>query len=178
MADPIVEQIMKKIVTALETITTANGYAVEVGSGGVWRPKTVEDVDKPGFTQTHWAQLVEDDPTRNEEYSITNNPARIAWNQPVIIDLVYRPDTESTAPIFQQIAIFNAEAQIALFGTTADADGRTLPDDNAQNQWGGLALDTEDIDAELFVDEENNFVGWQKIIMVKYRHKETTPYEQ
>jgi hypothetical protein len=179
MSDTIIEQIVKKMITALETVQTANGFNVEVGSGGVYRPIRPDAYDRSGYTQANWVQLIEGDPVRNGT-GYPGNPPRLGWDQTIILDLVYQPDSDATLSIGENLSKFNADVQIALFADPANPPGgySNLASDNAFNQWGGLAVNTEDGDPELFIATEDNFVGYQKIITIQYRHKENNPYEQ
>lgn len=160
MAIPIIEQIMSQVVTALEGITTANGYETDVAE--VYRPKTIlgyETVPNKSFS----VQLVSGDPIRNQENDLMGNPPRIAWNQPVEMNLIYRPSDEATDSIELVLNKFWADAIKALF---------------VDPYWSQLAYDTEITDPQWLYSQTDGFVGINAVVIIQYRHKENNPYEQ
>lgn len=160
MADPILEQIMDQIETALAAISTGGGYETTVSE--VYRPKTIlgyDEVPNKDFS----IQLVLGDPTRDEEQSRMGNPPLVAWDQPIEMNLIYRPSESASDPIEKVLNRFWADVIKAIY---------TDP------QWSGLAIDTEISDPQWMISQTDGFVGINAIINLEYRHKENNPYEQ
>ncbi len=178
MADPIIEQIVDYIVTALETITTDNGYGIQIGSGGVYRPIHPDAYGKSGYTQPNWVQLVEGDPVKSDTFIPGPQPL-IEWVQPILLDLIYQPDSEATTPIGQNLALFYAEVSKAFYSDPDNPpSGYTIPANNSFNQWNSLVVNTDDGDPEGFIDRDNGYVAFNRILTVRYRHKENDPTTQ
>lgn len=160
MADTILERIVQQIETTLAGITTANGYETDVSE--VYRPKTIL-----GYTyvpnRDFSIQLIQGDPTRNEEQSRMGNPPLTAWDQPIEMNLIYRPSESATEAIETVLGRFWADTIKALY---------------EDPQWSNLALDTEILDYDWMISDTDGFVGINCIVRIEYRHKENNPYEQ
>jgi hypothetical protein len=160
MADPIIEQIMTQVVSALEGISTGAGYETDVSE--VYRPKTIlgyDTVPNRDFS----IQLVLGDPTRDDEQSRMGNPPLIGWDQPIEMNLIYRPSESATEAIETVLNRFWADAIKAIY---------------LDPQWSDLAIDTEITDPQWLINADDGFVGINATVNIEYRHKENNPYEQ
>ena len=92
MADEVSEQIAAAIFTKLQTVTTANSYTATLVP---IRP-TGRDLYTP---QDLLAVLQQDDPTRNDEWSVSGNPVADAWDLAYVVDVWRAVDETSTVPM-------------------------------------------------------------------------------
>lgn len=153
MANPIDEQIILKIVAALEAITEVTE---------VYRPTTVEGYGRtpPG---NYLITLISDDPIRNEEIDFAGNPPRIGWDQSLDMFLNFRPSDGSDVPIETTLRIFWANVIKKLLATP---------------YWDDLALDTKVSAPSWFIDEGNGVVGISAVVTFQFRVQEDDPYSQ
>jgi len=160
MALSILEQIIALIVTAIEGVTTGNGYQVDVT--GVYRPSTLggQDRDSPG---SYDVQLARGVLVRNEEIDLLGNPPRQGWTVPVEIDCLYRPSSSNTDPIERELDTFWSEVSKAVM---------------TDIQWGGLAIDSELGAPNDWIDMDDGTCGKTGVLNVHYRVQETNPYAQ
>ncbi len=160
MATPIIEQIMTKVVAALQGITTGNGYEQTVSE--VYRPKTILGYGTVPNKDLS-IQLILGDPTRNEELSRMGNPPLVAWDQPLEMNLIYRPSESATSAIELVLNKFWSDVIKAIY---------------ADPQWGALAINTEISDPQWLISQDDGFVGINATVNLQYRHQENNPYQQ
>ncbi|HUX15934.1 MAG TPA: hypothetical protein VMW52_05640 [Phycisphaerae bacterium] len=125
MADPltIVEQIARALKAALEAVTVANGYTVNVAE--VARPR------RSGFGYTPkdlGIVLLQGPRERVAEHDAVGNPPAIGWRQTFSLDLIRRVSEDDETPIDAALNEFEGQVVKALM---------------ADPQWGGLAINTE-----------------------------------
>lgn len=149
MAEPIIWQIMTKIKTALDSITTANGYVYDTTT--VYRdPRPVE-----GSQQWKNLNLVfyADNSTRDVE----SEPLQHAgWRQGFGVDCIVEPaDTDLTTTPNDQV----------LFRLYSDVSKALM----ANAQWDGLAIDTEITPPEFFEIDGDAIQGITCRFDVQYR---------
>ncbi len=160
MANPIDEQIVQKIATALATISTGSGDQVTVTE--VYRPKTIDGYDRtpPG---DYSISLISEDPVRNETIDFAGNPPRIGWDQGIEMFLNFRPSDESDTAVETSLRIFWADVIKKLLATP---------------YWDGLAIDTKVSAPSWFADPADAVVGISAVITFQFRVKENDPYSQ
>lgn len=170
MANPIVEQIMIKVAAKLATVTTANGYQVDVSS--VYRPATKLGINRtpPG---SYVVQLMLSDASRNDELSISSNPPRVAWDQAITVDCIYSPSDSATDPLDQVLTTFASDVTKAMFADDAGGDNLAT-----KGTWAGLAVTTEIIDIEAFEGETDGTCYLRLTFIITYRVRENDPYNQ
>ncbi len=154
MANPIDEQIVQKIVAALEAITEVTE---------VYRPLTIEGYSRapPG---DYSISLISEDPVRNEALDFIGNPPRIGWDQGIEMFLNFRPsDDNTTTAIETSLRIFWANVIKKLLATP---------------YWDGLAIDTKVGAPSWFADPANAVVGMSAVITFQFRVRENDPYNQ
>ena len=161
MADTILEQIADLIKAQLETVTTGNGYQIDVAS--VYRPATIAGINRnpPGIG--YQIQFTWGDPARNEDHDVLFGGDRlIGWNQPAILELQYRPSKDETVPMQKRLAVFQGEVSKAMF---------------VDPQWSNLALDTQTLDWSDALDVQG-YVSRVTPFQIQFRHLEGNPYSQ
>lgn len=157
MALPIIEQIIADLVTAIESVTTGNGYAITVAA--VHQPATIADINRtPPVDYT--VQLIQDDPIPNPEYGYSSNPPRVGWDQPLQLDLIFRPSDTAATPLQKQLNIFEAELIKAIM---------------ADPQRAGLAIDTTVSPSTWWANTDDGTAGKTLTLTISYRHKENDP---
>ena len=155
MAEPIVEQIAAKIKTALETITTANGYNQTVAE--VVRPTRLGGV-KP---ENNLLVLQQGDPVRDDD---ANTPHMyLQWIQPFTVDCFIIPSDKSETAVETAINRIRADVEKVA---------------RANAQWDSLALDTRIGDPMHFPPDAGAFDGVRVVLEVLYRTLEDDPYAQ
>jgi len=156
MSLPVVEQIVAKVVAAIQAVTVANGYNVTVDS--VYRPATTDGIGRTP-AQNYVVQLILADPTLE---TIDFGQGRYAlWLQPIQLDLVYRPSDKATDPVEQMLNTFWADIVKATMGNTT---------------WDGLALDTEPDAPTWGINQLNGLMMITHTLNVRYRTDATDPY--
>ena len=158
MADPltIVEQIARAIQTALEAVTIANGYTVNVAE--VVRPRR----SGMGYTPKDLGIVLLQGPReRASEYDAIRPPT-IGWRQTFGLDLLRRINEDDTTPIDTGLNEFEGQAVKALM---------------ADPTWGGLAVKTEMGEPDYPAPGES-VEGLTLTVMVDYRVAEADPYTQ
>lgn len=158
MATPILEQIMQKIAIAVEAVTTANGYQIDVNS--CYRPKNAAGIFRTP-PKNYVVQLMLGDATKNDELNVSSNPPRITWDQQISLDLIYKPSDTSETPLDAALIEFAADITKGVF---------------VDPLWAGLASDTNIIGVEPMDGDQSSIV--RLTIAVRYRVKENNPYEQ
>lgn len=157
MSYPIVEQIAQAIATKLATITTDNGYEVDVAA--VIRPTAFGLSAAPAHLSIVMAQGDED----REDLDATGNPPLIAMRQPFQLALVIRLSDDSSDSFDTIANAFTADVIKAMF---------------ADRQWSNLAIDTELAGLNLLKDEQVGYEGKLVQFDVIYRVAEDDPYSQ
>ena len=156
MSQPIVEQIALAIATQIATVTTDNGYEVDVTE--VLRPRT-RGIDK--VPDHGGVILVQDDETEAEDYSVTGNPAGIGRRRIFNVGVVIRL-SDSSETSFDAISnLFVADLTKALM---------------ADVHWGGLAIDSKIGDEQPMRADDGSFEGTALPLEVIYRVAENDPY--
>lgn len=158
MALSIIEQIIAAIQTAVEAVTTGNGYQIDVA--GVYRPATMggQDRDSPG---SYDVQLTRGQTQRNETLDLLGNPPKVGWTVPVQMDCLYRPSSSNTDPIEQVLDTFWSDVTKAVMDDT---------------QWSGLAIDSDLAPPEEWIDMDDGTCGKTGILQIHYRTPENDPY--
>lgn len=160
MALPIIQQIIADLVTTIEGVTTGNGYEISVDS--VYRPATIGDFDRTP-AGNYVVQLLQDDPLPNPDNGFSGNPPRVAWDQPIQLDLIYRPSDDDTDPMQQVLDVFEAEIIKAVM---------------ADPQRNDLAIDTNLSPSVWWTDKEDGTAGKSLVVTIEYRHQENDPTAQ
>jgi len=83
MPTTIIDQIIELAAAAIEAVTVANGYQVNVVE--VYRPKSLRGHNR-NAPVSYTVQLLMGDPAENEELALMGNPPIIAWDQPLKLD--------------------------------------------------------------------------------------------
>lgn len=153
MADEVSEQIAQSIYTALQTVTTGNGYTLTVVAV---RP-TGRDLYTP---QDKLAVLQQDDPTRNDEWSVSGNPVADAWDLVYTIDVWRAVDETSTVAMDKLLSNAWADVIKAIM---------------ADETHGGIALMTAPQPRVTTYYEGGAFEGVRCELSVTYRTDQNDP---
>lgn len=158
MSYPIVEKIAQAIETALEAVTTANGYQVDVAE--VVRPKTrgIDRVPAHGGIV-----LVQEESTSDDNYSAVGNPPAVGKKVTFYVAVIIRISESSDQSFDQASNYFVADITKALM---------------ADVHWDGLAIDSKIGVEQPMMAEDNSFEGTAIPFEVIYRTKENDPYTQ
>lgn len=156
--DTIIDRIIDQIHTALEGITTVNGYQIDVNA--VYESTTVAGYGRAP-QKTYTVELIQDDEVRNDAWSAPGNPPLVAWDVPIEMSLIVRASDKNTVPLRKLLNTFWADVQKALM---------------IDPQWSNLALDTNIGDPQNFANENDGFLGKVALTTVTYRHFENDPY--
>jgi len=160
MSDPIpvVERIAQAIKTRLGTVTTANGYQVQLAE--VVRPLRRGEY----IPRDKLCVLEQEDPfdAPDAEYIHGATPARI-WVQPFVVTLFVQPDETDTTPVDTRVNLIRSEVERCLM--------------SADLTWGNLAYEhTHLAGASYFDSSDGSFSGVQITLEVTYRVPENDPY--
>jgi hypothetical protein len=157
MAASIKEQITAAVATALEGISVANGYNVDVTE--IVRPRRTGE----RFTPVNYGiAVIQGDCQRAEDYDLASNPPIIAWRLAIACDCVLRLSEASTTAMDTAVNELEADVQKCLM---------------ADQTFGGLALLTE-LGAVEYPAGGNGAEGVTVWIYVTYRVSDDDPYEQ
>jgi len=161
MADTILEQIADLIQAQLQTVTTGNGYQIDVAE--VYRPATIAGINRTNPGIGYQIQFTWGDPERNPDHDALFGTTRlIGWNQPAILELQYRPSKDETVPMQKKLAIFQGDVTQAMF---------------VDPQWSNLVLDTQTLDWSDALDVQG-YVSRVTPFQIQFRHIEGDPYSQ
>lgn len=156
--EPVVERIAQALATRLETVTTANGYQVQLAD--VVRPFRRGDY-VPQNNLCVLEQLSPFDPP-DGEYNMGNEPARV-WVQPFLITLYVQPDETDTTPVDTRVNLIRSEVERAVMG-----DDLT---------WGNLALGWTHLAGADYIDSaDGSYSGVQITLEITYRVPESDPF--
>ncbi len=164
MAEPINEQIVEDIVTAVNTVTMANDYKQDLAAKRPIRGNLEAESSAGNGT----ILVIQDSPEPPEKPYTEGNPPAQHWILPVYLAayiLAPDPDRSGAAaadsdPIDTRINRAEADLIKAIM---------------ADPTRGGLATDTKIAAAERFNDDAN-FTGVVLTLNVLYAVKETDPY--
>lgn len=156
MSNPVVELISQDIQTAINAITTGNGFnqtlvCVRPTRTGFEGNTTPEDGK---------VVLIQEDPDENEELSSQGNVSMKAWNQQYLLVAFVIASDKATTPIDTRIN-----------QVRADIEKKLMEDD----QRSTLAINTEMKGSAKF-DEGAKMSGIAILIEVMYRTRENDPY--
>jgi len=152
---PVNERIVQAVQTALQAITTANGYATNVT--GVVRPRRTGEGAGPQHGQI---RIEEGDDERDSDSDLCGNPPRLGWRLPLVLALVVRLSTRSEQPLDQALRLFVADV---IKCVAADCT------------WGGLAWNT-DLAGVSYLGEADGIEGATVALEILYRTPEDDPY--
>ena len=153
----IKEQITAAVATALEAITVANGYQIDVGE--VVRPRRTGENFAP---ESYGIAVIQDAAERAEIYDEQSNPPIIAWRLAIACDCVLRLSEASDVPMDKALNQFEAAVQKCLM---------------AEQTFGGLAILT-DLGPTHYPPAGGGIEGVTVWIYVTYRVSDDDPYEQ
>lgn len=152
----IKEQITAAVATALEAITVANGYQVDVGT--VSRPRWTGENNTP---EDYGIDVIQGSMERAPDYDLASNPPIIGWRLGIACDCVLRISENATAAMDTAFNQFEAEVQKCLM---------------AEQTFGGLAILTEL--GEVTPYAAGGFEGIVVWVYLTYRVSENDPCEQ
>lgn len=159
MSDPIPERIAAVIVSRLEAITTANGYAINVE--GVIRP------DRQGrvFTPKNNLIIVEQaDSARLPELDHPGNPPAIAELLTFQIYAMNRPGDKTETPVATNNNTLEACVKKAICSPTD------------WHHFSSLAINAEFGTTQPVESTSSDHAGVMVPLIVTYRYSETDPY--
>ena len=150
------EKITAAVATALEAITVANGYQIDVGE--VVRPRrTGENYAPAGYG----IAVIQDAAERATEYDEQSNPPIIGWRLAISCDCVLRLSEKSTTPMDKALNQFEAAVQKCLM---------------SEQTFGGLVILTELGPTQYSAG--NGVEGVTVWAHLTYRVSDDDPYEQ
>lgn len=152
----IKEQITAAVATALEAISVANGYQIDVGP--VSRPRWTGENSTP---ENYSIDVIQGGMDRAPEYDLASNPPIIGWRLSIACDCVLRLSESSTVAMDTAFNQFEADVQKCLM---------------AEQTFGGLAILTEL--GQVTPYAAGGFEGIVVWIHVTYRVSEDDPREQ
>lgn len=156
--EPVVERIAQAVATRLATVTTANGYQVELAD--VVRPLRRGDY-VPQDSLCVLEQLSPFD-APDGDYLMGNEPARV-WVQPFLITLYVQPDETDTTPVDTRVNLIRSEVERAVMA----GDGT----------WGSLALGNTHLAGADYIDSaDGSYSGVQITLEITYRVPQSDPY--
>jgi hypothetical protein len=159
MATPVVEDIAVGLQTAIETITTGNGYEFNIGS--VLRPRR-----KDQYTPDHLTAVIQqEDPEDPDEPLTEGNPAIRHWKQPYTVDVIVNPDQTENRAIDTVINEVRSDVEKAI--AVAFASGGAL----VSFQRGFLIGPPV-----RFEIEAGGFEGIRMFVFISYATDENDPY--
>lgn len=158
MSSPIIEQIAVKLKAAIESVTIAKGYNVDVSE--VFRPRLVGiPADLKSWGVVMW-QMDED---RESAEGIAGNSPGIEKIQVFTLDLALRVSDADETPFDTLANVFEADVTKAVMKDI---------------YWDGLATDTAILPAEAMRSPDGTFDGRTLFVEVHYRVKEDDPYNK
>lgn len=158
MADSVLEQIAKKVVARISTVSKANGYSIDLK--GVERPTRVKGI---GFDHLKVA-VIQHEPEGVPDLNLPGNPPATAWKQPFAIYLIIRPSEHDTTPDDEITNGFEADVQTAICQPEVD-----------WHNWDGLAVDSNFGQSQPFITEDGSHSGRLMMLNVTYRIDENNP---
>lgn len=161
MATPIIEQIAALVKTQLETITTANGYELDVLK--VIRPPRAMDISDYSL-DNNVAYVQQAEPSLGESDEMAGNPPIKEWVQPFVIDWIIRVSEKDETPVDQLLNTARSDIEKAM---AAGLEPDTDLDDLVTN-WS--------IREPQFAQYEDGFELVRVTIDITYRVSETDPY--
>ena len=150
------EKITAAVATALEAISVANGYQIDVGE--VVRPRRTGENYAPA---NYGIAVIQDAAERAEIYDEQSNPPIIGWRLAIACDCVLRLSEASTVPMDKALNQFEAAVQKCLM---------------SEQTFGGLAILTEL--GPIQYASGNGCEGVTVWCYVTYRVSDNNPYEQ
>jgi len=153
----IKEKITAAVATALEAITVANGYQIDVGE--VVRPRRTGENYAPQAYGISVLQGAEEPSTGIEP---STNPPLIAWDLQIQCDCMIRLSEASTTPMDKALNAFEASVRKCLM---------------VNQNWGGLALYTV-LGPTIYPAANTGVEGVTVMAYITYQVSELDPYEQ
>jgi hypothetical protein len=144
------------VATALEAISVANGYQIDVGE--VVRPRRTGENYAPA---SYGIAVIQGECERAEIYDEQSNPPIIGWRLAIACDCVLRLSEASTTPMDKALNQFEAAVQKCLM---------------ADQTYGGLAILTELGPTQYSAG--NGVEGVTVWAHLTYRVSDDDPYEQ
>jgi len=157
MPTTIIDQIIELAAAAIEAVTVANGYQVNVVE--VYRPKSLRGHNR-NAPVSYTVQLLMGDPAENEELALMGNPPIIAWDQPLKLDCIFRPSDTASEAIEKELNVFWSDVSRALM---------------FDPQWTDLAIDSVLTSPEYDIDAAGTcYVTGH--LNITYRVKDNDPW--
>lgn len=153
MAEPLIENIARAIVTQLETISTANGYTFNPVS-------VVRPVSLVGFDPKHLQIVVLQGERAEPDEEVPMG--RSDYLQPFEIHLVIRPSEKDTTPADTHINRFVADVEKCLLSDDTD--------------WTATGRINYVLSGPFLASDNAAFDGASMILTVHYRHDYGDPY--
>ena len=168
MSEPILEQINAWLVSAIEDITTANGYHQDLA---VVRPGDLEEAEAPVEDLTTIVGLEDPEPLG------PRTRAGLRWRQPFGIITFFVGQGGTAVSIDKRINRVRSdiEKRIGVELTAASEAGGRIPPASLCNN---LADDIDLLAPEIFIDTENKASVLLCRVAISYRVSATTPYSQ
>ena len=156
MSTPVVELIAQAIATRLETVTTANGYEVDVNT--VHRPVRL---GLPTALEAYDIVLQQDDPTLDEALA-GGDSGMLQWLQPFSVQFFVRPSETSTDPVDGVVNVFRSDIEQALL--------------SSDSWWASGMIETAIAGVQGIITDDGQYEGGELTFAVLYRVDRTDPY--